>query len=1351
MAHQSGTHSPSPSRGGLRVAQGQGSFQGRLVTHSPTMRAALASQNLALRGSDYSSEDSTSSPSTRRRSKRGLFGRRTSSDNSGSRKGSKDSSATQGTTGGHAFARGSDDTIAQSPRADRKETPSHPSKEYGVTLYLRTPAPSGGYSREVYIKRDPKLGVGFTLNGEFPARILDVDPQSPAELAGVLPGDEVHKVEGIHCTQVDHAHVTKLLRKALSTQRTPSTPTISRSALSTAVSQSVSSSLSRQFDSASPVPTAAPERVLSDMERQIRDRALALHSKNATQSSASMRHHQATLASMDGTFTSQSPEDQELLLRVKATNDAKLASVSTSRPPASASTKTQQDTSEFLALLSEVDPDAVKPKTSPRQQLQHDVTTSVVDEEDFAGFDEVDITPADLEPSYEFTVEDESAKKVSESTSDGYLEILGSHSVPVLDSPHRGHTRSPASTTLPTSPLAHRSSLDFPVSKTETQFLQRPGRSHVRTTGSPPSTSPSPSPAVGSPMLTRTRDSRRVHRNRTSDAGLHVHSGPMATRSHSLPNAASGIPPAVLHPHSGQSKGRSDPDWLLSMVPTKSALKKPKSVQRRKRVRFSRDIAAVMTRTSLTKPQSARNELAPLQGTPPLASGLPVPYSLGDSSSPLMHKRNLLEQARSSPRLPRQKHFGAETTEQHTSPNAQGALDVIQNIPPVLPGSARSSPLHSGPSSQSLPTQFSHDSRGASLATPTATFATPSTSSSSHTSSVHTTQPISVQSTSTPVPSAGDVGTALQHPPQSPGVRANAVFLLSDPTGVEQYESITDGFGSDDCSLEPDSAGQAKQGDLYPGTTNVFRHKVTNNSWDVPEADYNPPSFTAPSVLSKPPAFIDPQDTVSIFFNVYDNGSRVDRASTLGAYKIVDGLPQNPLGRTGMTGRGMLPRWGPNKIKYLLLIRPCKDKDGNSVYARDNSPVAEGLLANVDGLVLPGGYLEHLYGNEPQDSIVSEGTQQLDALKSKLSTEHVLGSTVPEAQEKFKALFTKCTVHSLPVTEDERNTDNAWVEPEVHVCVAQDDLFHSFSSKFTLSIGGLPLNLAWVRLHDQLFFAPQAASKLAMEQCQRAKLSTKDMDWTKAPQEVYWLSYAAGKKFRGASSAGPTLGSSKTPIGDKWDPVRKLGSTRDFEMEKKEEEAQVTASWMKDFQRKKKGSLRRNKQPSAVATAGVPEGLEPSQPETSGQSSTPVATKEVQLSKPAVSQESAIVPDIQQDTSASQVTLTSSSTTATQVASAKPVISQATQSQAEQQGAATAAAPVERRSSRAADIASKIIPKDAEVAPWILEMQRKKLGGKARAPEDNPKPTDSSTSSVATLTKSGSVSSRMQLWERAAK
>lgn len=47
----------------------------------------------------------------------------------------------------------------------------------------------------------------------------------------------------------------------------------------------------------------------------------------------------------------------------------------------------------------------------------------------------------------------------------------------------------------------------------------------------------------------------------------------------------------------------------------------------------------------------------------------------------------------------------------------------------------------------------------------------------------------------------------------------------------------------------------------------------------------------------------------------------IDRRSHLGIYELVNGRPRNPIGRTGITGRGQLGKWGPNHAADPIVTR----------------------------------------------------------------------------------------------------------------------------------------------------------------------------------------------------------------------------------------------------------------------------------------------------------------------------------------------------------------------------------------------------------------------------------------------
>lgn len=62
----------------------------------------------------------------------------------------------------------------------------------------------------------------------------------------------------------------------------------------------------------------------------------------------------------------------------------------------------------------------------------------------------------------------------------------------------------------------------------------------------------------------------------------------------------------------------------------------------------------------------------------------------------------------------------------------------------------------------------------------------------------------------------------------------------------------------------------------------------------------------------------------------------MNRVSHCGNYKIVENYPLNPVGRTGIVGRGLLGRWGPNHAADPIVTRWKRDNAGN-ILTDDNS------------------------------------------------------------------------------------------------------------------------------------------------------------------------------------------------------------------------------------------------------------------------------------------------------------------------------------------------------------------------------------------------------------------------------
>lgn len=118
----------------------------------------------------------------------------------------------------------------------------------------------------------------------------------------------------------------------------------------------------------------------------------------------------------------------------------------------------------------------------------------------------------------------------------------------------------------------------------------------------------------------------------------------------------------------------------------------------------------------------------------------------------------------------------------------------------------------------------------------------------------------------------------------------------------------------------------------YP-KSNVTRFPVPNEyvPWSVPYASYTPPAYTAPHINGQ--VWADPELGFAQFepkWQLLDGN--INRASYNGEYKIDEqGYPINPIGRTGLRGRGLLGRWGPNHAADPIVTRWKRDERGNIV------------------------------------------------------------------------------------------------------------------------------------------------------------------------------------------------------------------------------------------------------------------------------------------------------------------------------------------------------------------------------------------------------------------------------------
>jgi serine/threonine protein kinase len=247
--------------------------------------------------------------------------------------------------------------------------------------------------------------------------------------------------------------------------------------------------------------------------------------------------------------------------------------------------------------------------------------------------------------------------------------------------------------------------------------------------------------------------------------------------------------------------------------------------------------------------------------------------------------------------------------------------------------------------------------------------------------------------------------------------------------------------------------------------------KEGKKEWHVEDPDYRPVTFTAPSVLEDPtadPGFISLLRPGTVLFNQLDKTSTppVDRRSHVGKYEVEGGAPRFPHGRTGISGRGNLRRWGPNH-EVMPIISTWKVSEAGAPIPEDpvlfilclsediqgkpklmSAPVTDGadFARAAYGFIADCALGTSLASVKDRDAVIDE---QLAPL---------LGAAV--ANELYKG-----------IANDPRVTDNAWVEVVATNFHLPSDAASRFSAENIVRHTDFPI--VWVPATDAVRFSPQ--------------------------------------------------------------------------------------------------------------------------------------------------------------------------------------------------------------------------------------------------------------------------------------
>jgi ADP-ribose pyrophosphatase len=191
-------------------------------------------------------------------------------------------------------------------------------------------------------------------------------------------------------------------------------------------------------------------------------------------------------------------------------------------------------------------------------------------------------------------------------------------------------------------------------------------------------------------------------------------------------------------------------------------------------------------------------------------------------------------------------------------------------------------------------------------------------------------------------------------------------------------------------------------------------------------------------------------------FNDVDNG--VDRTSVHGPYKtvkylkikdsLIDGqFPVNPVTKTGISGRGILGKWGPNHAADPIVMR--KDSDNNVHIVLINR-------GDTGEWAIPGGMVE--LGDTVNATLLKEFMEEATNSLTKSQEENKATET------RLKSIFGSATVIYQGYVDDPRNTDNAWIETVAKVVEVKESQLDDFK----LEAGDDAKKVKWVKYDEGL-------------------------------------------------------------------------------------------------------------------------------------------------------------------------------------------------------------------------------------------------------------------------------------------
>lgn len=241
----------------------------------------------------------------------------------------------------------------------------------------------------------------------------------------------------------------------------------------------------------------------------------------------------------------------------------------------------------------------------------------------------------------------------------------------------------------------------------------------------------------------------------------------------------------------------------------------------------------------------------------------------------------------------------------------------------------------------------------------------------------------------------------------------------------------------------------------------IIRFHVPDDKvdWNSLYSTYNPTIFTSTSIIGQP--WADQDLSISEFKPIWNSvDGNVNRISFTGKYEIKNGYPLNPIGRTGVVGRGILGRWGPNHAADSIVTRWKTTENKHVFHKTSKKPILQFVaIQRKDSgeWALPGGMVD-------PDEVVSN-TLKREFMEEAMNSLAKSKEDIVQIENEIQKVFKNGIEVFRGYVDDPRNTDNAWMETIVN-------LFHddkgTHVGMLKLHAGDDAIGVKWIDLDKNL-------------------------------------------------------------------------------------------------------------------------------------------------------------------------------------------------------------------------------------------------------------------------------------------